>query len=380
MQLSWAVLPAPEVTIEVGDVAVDVVAAPPAVLRRRGRRPRPLGSRGPGALGIAGLEPGSTYDVCVRLAGGPRTKVAEATTLSPPPGRLLGRIATVNDIHVGDRRFGALGTIEDARPLPPGWEPHALRCARAALREAADWGAQLVVVKGDLTRDSEPIEFHEVARLLASAPVPVLANLGNHDVRYGIDGPGLLARYGIEVATEACAHDVAGLRIVLGHTPDPHHRRGFVDPGQRARIAELAAGAPGGALVLLHHQLELSALRRFYPPGVPAAQAVPLLDALAAANPATMVSGGHSHRSRLRRYGPLVVTEIGSTKDYPGVWAGYAVHEGGIRQVVRRVADPAAMAWTEATGQALFGVWGRWAPGELAQRCFTHPWPKKTSK
>ena len=377
VQLTWSALPAQVVTIEVGGAAVDVIASPPAFLGRRGRRPRALGPRGPGAVDVAGLDPACTYDVCVRPEGGPRVKVAEVTTLAPPPGRLLGRVATVNDIHIGDRSFGVFGTIEEARPLPRGWEPHALRCARAALREAADWGAELVVVKGDLTRDSKRGEFHQAGRLLASARIPVLANLGNHDVRYGVDGPGVLAGYGIDVATEACAHDVAGLRIVLGHTPDPHHRRGHVEAEQRARLAELAGGADGAAMVLLHHQLELSALRRFYPPGVPAAEAVPLLDTLAAANPATLVSGGHTHRTRRHDRGPVVITEIGSTKDYPGVWAGYAVHEGGIRQVVRRVAEPAAIAWNEATAQALYGLWGRWAPGKLAQRCFSHTWPRR---
>ena len=42
-----------------------------------------------------------------------------------------------------------------------------------------------------------------------------------------------------------------------------------------------------------------------------------------------------------------MVTEVGSTKDHPGTWAGYLVYEGGIVQTVRRIMDPTALAWTE---------------------------------
>ena len=48
---------------------------------------------------------------------------------------------------------------------------------------------------------------------------------------------------------------------------------------------------------------------------------------------------------------------------FPGTWAGYAVHEGGIRQVVRRVAAPDAIAWTDRTRHGLGGMWGLIAPG-----------------
>ena len=66
--------------------------------------------------------------------------------------------------------------------------------------------------------------------------------------------------------------------------------------------------------------------------------------------------------------------ETGSPKDYPGTWTGYVVHEGGVRQVVRRVAEPDCIRWTEHTRQLAFGAWGRWSPGSLADRCFVHAW------
>jgi hypothetical protein len=53
------------------------------------------------------------------------------------------------------------------------------------------------------------------------------------------------------------------------------------------------------------------------------------------------------------------------------------VHEGGIRQVTMRVADPEAIEWTERGRLVLGGVWGLWAPGWRSHRCFTHTWPER---
>ena len=81
---------------------------------------------------------------------------------------------------------------------------------------------------------------------------------------------------------------------------------------------------------------------------------------------------GHTHRNRRYRVRGIDVIEVGSTKDYPGQWAGYSVYEGGIRQVVRRVSQPDVIAWTEMTGRALGGLWRRWSPGSLADAMLDH--------
>jgi hypothetical protein len=77
----------------------------------------------------------------------------------------------------------------------------------------------------------------------------------------------------------------------------------------------------------------------------------------------------------MHRRGHVVVTETGSPKDHPGTWTGYVVHEGGIRQQVRRVERPDVIAWTEHSARAAGGAWGRWSPGTLAQRNFRLDWP-----
>ncbi len=381
IQVTWRALPAPAVSLEIGGQSVALEAGPAAYLRRRGRPSRPLvrdrrAYGGPGAVTIEGLTPSTAYDLTVASAVGGRRLVDRVTTLPPPPGRLLSKFATISDLHIGERGFGVSHTIEDVFPLPEGWESYSMRCARAALDEAEAWGAEAVVVKGDLTADGAPVEFREVGRLLSGVSVPVEVTLGNHEFHdRQSDAFSLLAEAGIKVPQEPWALDLPGVRIILGHTWVPQKRFGRMSPEQRGQIVDLAAEAPAAAFVALHHQPQRWRIANQYPPGIPGPQAVALLDALAAANPATLIASGHTHRHRLHQHGPLLAVEVGSTKDYPGTWAGYAVHEGGIRQVVRRIAAPAAIGWTESTYWALHGVWGWWAPGAMADRCFTHAWP-----
>ncbi len=383
VQVTWGWLPGPDLAVEIGGSVVALPAAAPAYVRRQGRRPRPAGRgpMGPGAVTVNGLEPSTTYDVTVRGPGRPRRRVGRVTTLAPPPGRLTARFATINDTHLGDRGFGALGDMTDVIPLPSDLDPYPERCARAAIIEAAEWGSELILAKGDLTRDSEPVEFHEVGRMLADSPVPVEVILGNHDVRHRINGTAILARHGIAVAQTATAVDLPGLRIILAHTPMPTERRGRLGKKQLDRIATLAAGAPssegrppGPVVVAVHHAPQRTPVATHYPPGLYAAESRRFVAALREANPTALIIAGHTHRNRCYRIDGVMVSEVGSTKDYPGQWAGYAVHEGGIRQVVRRIASPPVMAWTEATRHALFGLWGLWSSSSMTQRCWVRAW------
>ncbi len=215
-------------------------------------------------------------------------------------------------------------------------------------------------MKGDLTAHGMPSEFHEVGDLLGRVRVPVRATFGNHEFHdLETDGRPLLERYGIHVPREPWADDRPGIRLVFAHTPRPGERSGAIDDRQRARLVALAAAAPGPAFVVLHHQPQRWRWPTEYPPGIQGPEARAFLDELAAANPASFVASGHTHRHRRRRHGPIEVVEVGSTKDYPGTWTGYAIHEGGIRQVVRRIAAPDVIAWTETTG---CGRWRRLAP------------------
>lgn len=356
-QVCWRELPA-GTTVSLGDASVEV----------RSRRP--------GAATFENLPPATRLELFVRPPGGRARRAGSVWTLSPPPGDLLCRFATVNDLHLGERRFGLLRRLRD----DPGrdLEPYPLRCARAAVSEAVAWGAESIVAKGDLTYHGRPQQWADLAGLLGGAGVPVAAVLGNHDVGpKAVDGRPDLAAAGITVPHEPFSVDLPGLRVVLAHTAVPHKHHGAVDGRQRDQLADLLAAAPGPAFLAMHHYAQRYRVPLAYPPGIPGDQATALLDTVAAANPATFVSAGHSHRNRRRHHGPLVITEVGATMHYPGTWAGYAVHEGGIRQVVRRVAADDAIEWTDRTRRALFGLWGLVSPGPRTHRCFSHTWPAR---
>src|SRR3954471_7587305 len=124
-QVCWVSLPAGKVVLCAGGIEAPVDS-----------------DGGPGAVVIDGLSPASRH----RLTADGRT-IATFETLAPPAGRELCRFATVTDLHLGTKTFGAIWPMKERHP--PGGELHPLRCARAALREALEWGAEAVVVKGD---------------------------------------------------------------------------------------------------------------------------------------------------------------------------------------------------------------------------------------
>jgi Icc protein len=289
---------------------------------------------------VTGLLPAATQQVTVD--GMPLT----VTTLAPPPGRVLSRI-----------------------------EPFPLRCARAAVREARAWGAEAIVFKGDLTQHGRADEFAQLAELLDTIDVPVGLLLGNHDHRgaaHGLDARKSLADIGHPFDDVSCL-DVPGATVILVDTTVPGRQAGRVHHSHEHAVTT-ARAATGPVVVMLHHHLQPWPIPTAYPFGVPSGPAGRFLRDLRGANPAVFVTSGHSHRHHAYRRHGVTLTQVGSVKDYPGVWAGYVIHEGGIRQVVRRIADPDCLAWNQRTARAIWGLWGHWTPGRLSDRCLTHHW------
>ncbi len=280
------------------------------------------------------------------------------------------RFATVNDVHIGETRFGTPTKFRE----PDDVEPYPARCLRAALAEAEAWGAQRVLVKGDLTDEGLEEEFEWFAVLLRESGLTANVILGNHDIRTpDVDGAGILRRRGLDVSTVATAVDVPGLRVVLlPSAVEPH--RGLWLPSDRAATLDLAADADRPVFVATHHYPQRFNITNEFPPGIPSHNARPLLDGLDRTASRSIVACGHTHRHHRRHYKSLLITEIGSTKDYPGVWAGYVVYEGGIVQTVHRVAEPSARAWTDRTGKTLLGAWQWWSPGLRSHRCWSWSW------
>lgn len=332
-----------------------------------------LGDAGrPGAADVSGLSPDSQAPVELHVDD---DLIASCTLATQPSldGPVLSRIATISDLHLGEPGFGLVKRMRDHSDHT---DDYPLRCAKAAVREATAWGAELLVVKGDITEAGRPEEWELLDELLDDIDIPVIAIPGNHDTvgkRRSVDATDALRSRGL-FADEIQTADVAGARVVVADSTVPGRSFGRLRSRLDALCSAIDVDTP--ALVFTHHHLEATPLPWFWPLGIQRYDARPVLDRMLEANPDLLVSSGHTHRNRARRHGTAVVTEVSSTKDHPGVWAGYVVHATGVRQVLRRVADADCISWTDRTHAAVGGIWGRWSPGGLADRSLTQRWTR----
>ncbi|MEM7322750.1 MAG: metallophosphoesterase [Actinomycetota bacterium] len=358
VQLAWGNLPPGTVTVRGGDRE--------AFVEHGG---------GPGAVDLDGLTPQRRQTVELSWDGG--TTGFSVTTLPSPPGELISRFATISDMHLGAGPWGALRSMTDQSGHPV---PYPYRCAVAAIDEAAAWGAELLVIKGDAAQHETDADFAEVGRLVDAYPdLPMLLIPGNHDVD-GRGGtiPPTVGHRALPFVRGVDSVDLPGVRVTVADTTIARRGRGSLVRTETA-LLDSVADAPGPSFVGLHHQLQATRIPLYWPVGIGSVESVALLGRLSRLDRSVMISSGHTHRNRMRIRDGVLISEVASTKDWPCVWAGYAVHEGGIRQVVRRVAAPAAIAWAEYSRQALNGLWGMWSPGKPNQRCFSHSWAQHHS-
>jgi len=355
VQLSWARLPVGPLTVRAVDDATGRPAAEVAIEV----------AEGPGTADLVGLSAGAAYTITV---GDHRLR---ARTPLPPPGEELYRFMTLSDMHLGQDNFGLWLKMREKGVD----EVHTMRGTRAALAEGTAWGAQHLVLKGDMVDRAAFDEYDLLGKVLAEAGLPTEAIPGNHEVKpyREVDHAVAFASLGLTPLDDGLRTvDLPGVRLVLvDSTTDGEH------PGQTDHVLEHLGDAIDGhpAFVVLHHHLQPLRVQSYWPPGVPGPQARRFIAAVGEASRGAIVTAGHTHRHRSRRHGHVVVAESGSPKDHPGTWTGYVVHEGGIRQVVRRVARPDVIRWTEHTRRAAAYAWGHWSPGTLAQRCFDLHWP-----
>ena len=333
-----------------------------------------------GGIVLAGLPAGATLTLEANLPGsggrGPRERLA-FRTLDRLPGEELFRLATVGDLHLGATAFGQRGTIVE-RPTPDVAHPR--RCTQAALDDAVNWGARHLVAKGDVTNYGQVHEWRAWAEMSANLDIPVDVIPGNHDRAHRSGGRSLLpddaARaFGLSVALPLIIRDLPGLRLVLVDSTTAGRNEGTLTGVADDLVDAVRDADPNGAvLVALHHQLHPRTGAEVWPRGIVHEQSRTLLEHLGAVHRHVLVTSGHTHRHRRWTHAGVTTTQVGSTKDYPGVWAGYVVAEGGLRQVVRRVTEPSCIAWTDRTRRAAGGAWRFIAPGLLSSRCFDLTW------
>ncbi len=295
-------------------------------------------------------------------------------TLATPDGALLCRFATVNDVHFGETEAGRIDDLPEGpiRRADPGAEPYPEVMNRAAATEMAAIDPAVVVVKGDLSVDGRPEEwaaFEACYRGTFGDRLHVVR--GNHDAY----------RHQGEYAGDQWI-ELPGLAIALLDTTIPGATTGAIDHEQISWLNDQCVAADGPVIVMGHHQQWIGSgpdAKRgedyfgLHPDSSDA------LDELACRHACVIAyTAGHTHRHRVRRMARSGVPsiEVGCTKDFPGTWAEYRVHEGGVMQVVHRMSTPDALAWSESC-RGLYSDFGidyeTYALGTLADRCFTLP-------
>jgi hypothetical protein len=301
-------------------------------------------------------------------------------------------------MHLGSRRWGFFKTMSETvnhqagssstsgpiaappaivpgRPPGPYPELHPVRCARSAVEDAVAWGAELLVSKGDSTQHENAECYGLLGELVDSVPhLPMMAMPGNHDVDdCGRFIPEHVGNRELPLCRGVDFQDRPGVRVVVADTSIPGQGKGTV-AGVGSDILDAVAESDRPVLLLVHHHFQAHKVARHWPIGITAPESTDFLNRLDRLNKNVVISSGHSHRNRVRRHGSLLLTEVASTKDWPCVWAGYNFFDGGMEQSVYRVSEQSAMAWAEYSQQAVGGLWSKWSPGRLPDRCVREVW------
>jgi len=286
----------------------------------------------------------------------------------PRPGELLARIATVNDVHFGEREAGRIGDSDEFATFsaPAGAEPYPEVMNRGAVHDISEWSPDLVVAKGDLTADGTLEQYHRFLQVWSGAFGDRLLHVrGNHE-----------SYHGLHVADEPTQERVLpGVHVALLDTSRDGHPNGDLTAGQLDWLDELGARADRPVLVFGHHPVwnHAEEVRSDHTFGLLPDATEALHDVFLRRRHLRGYFAGHTHRNKVVRLPDLPgvpFAEVACVKDYPGSWAEYRVFEGGILQVHRRIATPEAVEWTERTRGMFAGAYPSYARGRMADRCF----------
>jgi predicted phosphodiesterase len=293
----------------------------------------------------------------------------ESRTLPRPPGELLCRFGTVNDVHFGERECGRIGEspLGPIVRTPPGHEPYWATMNQAAVLELAAASLDAVIVKGDLTNDGRAEDFERFRACYGTFGDRLHVIRGNHDAATGRS----------DYAGDAIV-DLPGVRLVLVDTARTGRAGGWLDGDQLEFIADATEG-DRPALVFGHHHPYLGARRpdqhEYF--GIQPGPSAALVDVIARCPAIRGYFAGHTHRNRVRVHpatGAVPFVEVACVKDFPGSWAEYRVFDGGMLQIHHRLSSVSALTWSEQCRGLYrdFGVdYVAYAFGRLADRCFS---------
>jgi predicted phosphodiesterase len=290
-------------------------------------------------------------------------------TLPRPAGPLRCRFGTVNDVHFGETEAGRI----DDNPLgpilrvAPGDDPYPETMNHGAAAEMAAADLAAVIVKGDLSTDGVPAEFAAFEACYRDTFGDRLhVARGNHDAYRGQH----------DYAGDEWI-DLPGVAVALLDTAVPTASTGHLTPEQIDWLDAGAAESTVPVIVMGHHQQWVSGTRSSDYFGIDPDASDALSDVMRRRPAVVAYAAGHTHRHRVRYVdGSIPSIEVGCVKDFPGTWAEYRVHDGGILQVVHRISTPDALRWSERCRHlyADFGVdYASYALGTLDDRCFAIP-------
>lgn len=318
---------------------------------------------------VNGLTPNTAYEIAVPGALSDERLPHEVRTLAKPPGKLLTTFATVNDTHLGEIECGRLENFPQMGPVfetEPGDEPFATMMNSAAVSEIEKIAPDAVIAKGDLTDSGKPDELDLFLETYGVFGDRLHYFRGNHDAR---DDPEFL------IDRTPHSFELEGAVFALVDTVIPGSDRGQLSSDQTEWLDALAKETSKPVFVLGHHHPfnpENTPNPTYF--GINFEDSLRLCEVIARRENIVAYLAGHTHRNRVRRFARarnIPIVEAACSKDYPGAWMEYRVHEGGFTQTMHRISDPRALAWSEKTRVMYAGFYAGFALGTLSDRCFT---------
>ncbi|HHX84431.1 MAG TPA: hypothetical protein GX694_03705 [Actinomycetales bacterium] len=358
---------------------------------------------------VEGLAPGTEYAFECRSGGiaarpglmsthqmwSPE-RTGRVTTLTPPPGAPVGRIAVINDVHIGEERHGILVAgmptpIVQAEGLPPF--PDLMLAG--ALAEIRARGVDRLLVNGDTTDEARPAEvarFVEIMNGYGAHGVDWHVTRGNHDRPHtpSSDPAAGYERHAVLPGTadhrdpwgealvprqQMWTTRVGGLRIMGIDSTHLDASGGMIEPHQHEAIeAELATDPHRPTLVLAHHPVTReAAFTNAAGPSfvVPQHDADRLQSAFTRAPGVFLMAAGHTHRAK--RTAPdaargVDFVEFGSCAGYPGGYTIISLHTGGYMVNFHRTGTPEALDWSARSRWAAYGLNPEYTLGTTAHR------------
>ena len=294
-------------------------------------------------------------------------------TLPRPPGELLSRFCTVNDVHFGEVECGLISGVDIGPTFttPEGAEPYPEMMNRHAIDEIVPLEPDVVLVKGDLTSTGTVEEYERFLDFYGAAFGDRLRHIrGNHESYYGI----------LDLPTDPFAVTLPGVTLAVIDTSLDGKPTGGVDGETLTWLRDLATDVarerPAEPVLVFGHHHCWNPEGHERPTsyfGIDPDDSERLVEVVAAHPNLRGYFAGHTHRNRVQHFTAtrdVPWVEVAAVKEFPGVWAEYRVYEGGITQVTHRISHPEALDWTEKTRHLYEGLFEDYAFGRLEDRCF----------